>query len=62
MCGCTHFDFYDPFGYYTPRMYQNYVIELAQDLLKDTDNGELIIDYLPEEYGIDYPILYNRKK
>ena len=62
MCGCTHFDFYDPFGYYTPRMYQNYVIELAQDLLKDTDNGELMIDYLPEEHGIDYPILYNRKK
>ena len=62
MCGCTHFEFYYPFGYYTPRMYQEYVIQLAQDKLKEYDNGELIIDYLPEEYGIDYPILYNRKK
>jgi hypothetical protein len=62
MCGCTHFDFYDPFGYYTPHMYQEYVIQLAQDMLKEYDNGELEVDYLPEEYGIDYPILRNRKK
>ena len=43
-------------------MYQEYVIQLAQDMLKEYDNGELEVDYLPEEYVIDYPILRNRKK
>ena len=62
MCGCVHFAGYDPFGYYTPHMYQQYVIQLAQNLLKEYDNGELVVDYLPDEYQIDYPILYNRKK
>ena len=62
MCGCVHFDFYDPFAYYTPHIYQQYVIQLAKDMLKEYDNGELVVEYLPEEYQIDYPILYNRKK
>ena len=62
MCGCVHFQGYDPFGYYTPHMYQEYVIQLAQQMLKEYDNGELEVDFLPDEYGIDYPILYNRKK
>lgn len=62
MCGCVHFQGYDPFGYYTPHMYQEYVVQLAEDMVKKYDNGEVAIDYLPDEYGIDYPILYNRKK
>ena len=63
MCGCTHFEYTSPFMSVTPYAYQNYVIELTKDLLQEYDNGELVIDYLPEEkFGIDYPILYNRKK
>lgn len=62
MCGCTHFDFFNPFCPPSPYMYQKYMIKLTKDLLEQYDNGELIIEYLPEEYDIEYPILYNRKK
>ena len=62
MCGCTHFD-YIPWGMYTaPEMYQDYVISKTQSLLKEYDNGELVIEQLDDNYAIDYPILYNRKK
>ena len=62
MCGCSHFA-YDPFfSSYPAYMYREYVIQLAETMLKETDNGELIIDYLPDEYDVEYPILYNRKK
>jgi hypothetical protein len=62
MCGCTHFD-YIPWGMYaSPEMYQDYVISKTQSLLKEYDNGELVIEQLDDNYAIDYPILYNRKK
>ena len=61
MCGCTHFD-YIPWGMYvTPYTYQNYVINKTKDLLKEYDNGTLIVEEL-DDFPIDYPILYNRKK
>ena len=63
MCGCTHFEYLSPYMSVNPYVYQDYVIKLTRDLLSEYDNGELVIDYLPEdEFGIDYPILYNRKK
>lgn len=63
MCGCTHFKYLSPYMSVNPYVYQDYVIKLTRDLLSEYDNGELVIDYLPEdEFGIDYPILYNRKK
>jgi hypothetical protein len=63
MCGCTHFEYTSPFMSVNPYVYQDYVLKLTRDLLQEYDNGELVIDYLPEEeFGIDYPILYNRKK
>ncbi len=62
MCGCTHFE-HIPWGMYvTPEMYQDYVIERAEALLEEFDNGTLVVDKLEEGYEIDYPILYNRKK
>lgn len=62
MCGCVHFD-YAPWGMYIyPEMYQDHVIRKAQSLLKEYDNGELVIEQLDDNYDIDYPILYNRKK
>lgn len=62
MCGCTHFEGISPFTPVSPYVYQQYVMDMAEDLLKKYDNGELVVDYLPQEYEIDYPILYNRKK
>ena len=62
MCGCSHFQYYDPFGYCSPHMYQNYVVQLAEDLINEHEMGELVVDFLPDEYEIEYPILYNRKK
>lgn len=62
MCGCTHFD-YIPWGMYvTSEMYQEHVIEKTNRLLKEYDNGELVIETLDNNYDIEYPILYNRKK
>ena len=62
MCGCTHFD-YIPWGMYvSSEMYQDHVIRKTQQLLKEYDNGELVIERLDDNYAIDYPILYNRKK
>lgn len=61
MCGCTHFENI-PWGMYvTPEMYQDYIIDKTKRLLKEYDNGTLIIEQL-EDFPIDYPILYNRKK
>ena len=62
MCGCTHFD-YTPWGLYvSPKMYQDYVISKTEQLLKEYNNGELVVEQLDENFAIDYPILYNRKK
>jgi hypothetical protein len=62
MCGCTHFD-YIPWGMYvSTEMYQDYVIRKTKQLLKEYNNGELVIEQLDDNYPIDYPILYNRKK
>ena len=62
MCGCVHFD-YVPWGMYIyPEMYQDHVIRKAQSLLKEYNNGELVVEQLDDNYDIDYPILYNRKK
>ena len=62
MCGCTHFD-YIPWGMYvSSEMYQDHVIRKTEQLLKEYDNGELVIERLDDNYAIDYPILYNRKK
>lgn len=62
MCGCNHFGGYDPFFQYSAYMYQDFVIKLAQRNIEEHGLGELVVDYLPDEYEIEYPILYNRKK
>ncbi len=62
MCGCTHFE-QIPWGMYvTSEMYQDYIIEKAESLLKEHDNGTLVVERFEDSYEIDYPILYNRKK
>lgn len=68
MCGCTHFsdeelasismNFYN---FCSPKYYQELVINMTEKLLKEYDNGKLVVDRLDGYYDIDYPILYNKK-
>lgn len=59
MCGCDH----TSNGFtYNPYFYQESIIALANNLVKDYDNGELVVDSLGKEFNIDYPILYNRRR
>ncbi len=64
MCGCTHFENYYLYNFnmVSPERYQDYVIELTEDLLREYDNGTLVVERLERGFPIDYPILYNRKK
>jgi len=62
MCGCTHFDYFDLMRYGgNPKIYQEYVIYETEKLLKENKNGELVVEILEDHYGVDYPILYNKK-
>ena len=62
MCGCTHFDYYDLMYYGgNPEIYQEYIIDKTERLLKKHENGELVIERLEDHYGLEYPILYNKK-
>lgn len=62
MCGCTHSST-DYYGcYITPTIYQEQVIEKTKSLLTQYDNGTLVVERLDDNYDIDYPILYNRRK
>jgi hypothetical protein len=61
MCGCTHFKYILPWMIPSPEFYQDTVIDLAERLLKQYDNGHLVVDKLDDDYIIDYPILYNRR-
>ena len=61
MCGCTHFE-YVPYDFLiTPESYQYYIIEKTEQLLQRYDNGTLEVEHL-DNYEINYPILYNKKK
>lgn len=60
MCGCTHFKTVYPLIPVYADSYQDYVISKAQKLLKEYDNGELVIDHLDGSYNLNYPIIYNR--
>ena len=61
MCGCTHFKYITPYMFPSPELYQLQVIDLAEKLLKQYDNGHLVVDKLDDNYEISYPILYNRR-
>lgn len=60
MCGCVHD--YSYFFYPSPSSYQNYIINLTKSLLEEYDNGSLEVDRLNDDFNLDYPILYNRRK
>ncbi len=62
MCGCTHFDYIPWYMVVTPESYQEYVIGQTLRMLEHYDNGTLVVEKLSDNYAIDYPILYNRKK
>ena len=44
------------------RYFSNEIGEKKVIILKEYDNGELVVEQLDDNYAIDYPILYNRKK
>lgn len=63
LCGCDHFA--DRFGYYQFGFYRpsyNDYLNIANDICEECDLGELVIDYLPDEFEISYPIIYNKRK
>ncbi len=66
MCGCVHFpndDLMVDYGVqYLVDEYQDYVIDFTERALKKYDNGKLHIERLDSKYGIDYPILINKKQ
>lgn len=59
MCGCSHLKM--GFHIVPPLVFQDHVMLETQKLLKEYDNGELVVDYLGDEYEFNFPILYNRK-
>lgn len=61
MCGCTHFKSVYPHTPVSTERYQDYVIKKADRLLKEYDNGELIIEHLDNSYKLNYPIIYNKR-
>ena len=61
MCGCTHFKHITPYMLPSPELYQLEIIDLAEKLLKQYDNGKLVVEHLDDNYEINYPILYNKK-
>lgn len=60
MCGCSHLKM--GFHIVPSIVFQDYVKLEAEKLVKEYDNGELIVDSLGDEFEFNYPILYNRKK
>lgn len=59
MCGCVHNSM--PMYPMSPKMYQQSIIDTATKLVEENNMGELIIEQLPEDYDIDYPILHNKR-
>lgn len=59
MCGCVH----NSMHIYpmTRSIYRNSIINTAAKLVEENNMGELVIDKLPEDYEIDYPILHNKR-
>ena len=64
MCGCVHFDFMKAMIFGTdPVAYQNYIINLAKQMLEENNNGTLEFDTIDDKFGrSEYPILYNKKR
>lgn len=62
-CGCDHDSYrlgYYPYGYYRPS-YNDY-IPYVEQICKENNLGELVVDYLPDRFEINYPIVYNKRK
>lgn len=62
-CGCDHESYklgYHPYGFYRPSYKDN--IMYAKRICEENNLGELVIDYLPERYEMEYPIIYNKRK
>ena len=61
LCGCEHGnDEYEDYMYSQPH-YER-MINVAKKLVKENNNGTLVIDKLSDKYNYDYPILYNKRK
>lgn len=62
MCGCVHSPLDYFYGFYgtSPELYQRMVIEDTKALLKEYDNGTLVVTNL-KNTELNYPILYNRR-
>ena len=60
-CGCEHDINGRPFFYSDYESYQDYIINLAEQLMKNNPNRELVVDQIDSKY-MDYPVLYTKKK
>ena len=63
LCGCDHFaSDYDEYMFSEAPPYEEYIIDRAKSLVKEYNNGILVIDKLNNNSLFDYPILYNKRK
>lgn len=62
LCGCDHFATdYDEYMFSDAPIYEEYIIDRAKSLVKEYDNGILVVDRLNNSV-FNYPILYNKRK
>ena len=59
MCGCVHSS--NPF-INNPFYYQKEITSYASRLCNESNLGDLVVDYLPNNFDLRYPILKNKRK
>ena len=59
ICPCDHFR--KPLGPEELGLYQQYEVDKAAYLTHKYNNGQIIVDQLPDEYEIYTPIVYNKR-
>lgn len=59
MCGCAHENIFGQLM--PPSIYHDITINMVENRLRKKGQ-ELVVEHLPEEFEITYPILHNRRK
>ncbi len=60
-CGCSSYNFFNFFlGMPLPSYYNQ--IEYLKSVCEEKKLGELMVEYLPDKYNIEYPVVYNKRK
>ena len=61
LCGCVHTNLFYPYSM-SSELYHEYLLDKTERLLKKYDNGTLVVETLGDNFDIDYPIIYNKRK